>query len=100
MNNSKIIFKYTIVNKLHCYNWNNKEIERVKNNISERVYKKDIFIKKYKDFMIENNKLIFKPLMLEVNPNNKRNEIITNFYNDCKAIGSGKTKQESCLQVW
>ena len=86
MSNSKKYYKHTIINKLNNYNWNDEEIENVKNYISKRVYpffktnaQKDRFIDKYNDFIIENNKLIFKPLMLELIPNNKRDETLTNF---------------------
>ena len=35
-------------------------------------------------------KLIFKPLMLQVIPNNKRDEPLSNFYNNFTALGAGK----------
>ena len=52
------------------------------------------FIDKYKDFIsennINNNKLIFKPLMLQVLPNNKTDITLSIFYNDFKGLGAGK----------
>ena len=47
-------------------------------------------LERYKDFDIENNKLIFKPLMLNVIPNNKIDESLSNFYNNFKAKVAGK----------
>ena len=38
MSNSKKYYKHTIINKLNNYNWNDEEIENVKNYISKRVY--------------------------------------------------------------
>ena len=87
-----------IINKLNNYNWSDEEIEKVKKYILNKVipvfktnFQRDRFIEKYKNFVVENNKLIYKPLNLEVIPNDKRDETLKNFYNNLKAIGAGKT---------
>jgi len=87
-----------IINKLNNYNWSDEEIEKVKKYILNRVipvfktnFQRDRFIEKYKNFVVENNKLIYKPLNLEVIPNDKRDETLKNFYDNLKAIGAGKT---------
>ena len=74
-----------------------KKLKMLKNYILKRVYpffkkysQKDRFIDRYKDFIIKNNKLIFKFLVLEVIPTNKRDKSLTNFYHNFKAIGAGK----------
>ena len=78
-----------IINKLNNYNWNDEEIEKVKQYILNRVvpafktnFQRDRFIEKYKHFVVENNKLIYKPLNLEVIPNDKRDETLKAFYDD------------------
>ena len=87
-----------IINKLNNYNWNDEEIEKVKQYILNRVvpafktnFQRDRFIEKYKHFVVENNKLVYKPLNLEVIPNDKRDETLKAFYDDLKAVGAGKT---------
>ena len=67
---------------------NDEEIQNVKKYILKRIYpffktnaKKNRFIDKYKDFIIDKNTLIFKPFMLEVIPNIKRDKTLSNFYN-------------------
>ena len=67
-----------IINKLNNYIWSDEEIEKVKQYILNKKlpafktnFQKDRFIEKYKQFVIENNKLIYKPLNLEVIPFNK-----------------------------
>ena len=54
-----------IINKLNNYNWSDEEIEKVKIYILNRVipvlktnFQRDRFIEKYKNFVVENNKLI------------------------------------------
>jgi hypothetical protein len=82
-----------LLNKLNNYNWSDEQIEIVKNYILNGVlpsHNKKRFIEKYKDFVVENDKIIYKPLNLEVIPNDKRDETLQNFYNDFKVIGSGK----------
>ena len=99
MSNSEKQYKHTIIiNKLNNQNQNDEEIENVISYISKRIYpifktnaQKDKFIDKNKDCIIESNRLIFKPLILEVIPNNKSDETLTNFYDDFKAIGEGKS---------
>ena len=97
MSNLKKYYKHTIINKLNNYNWNDEEIENVKNYISKRVYRffktnaqKDRFIDKYNDFNFKNNKLTFKLVMHEVIPKNKRDETLSNVYNDFKALKKEK----------
>ena len=87
-----------IINKLNNYNWNDEEIEKVKQYILNKVlpsfktnFQRDRFLEKYKHFVVENNKLIYKPLNLEVIPNDKRDETLKAFYDDLKAVGAGKT---------
>ena len=87
-----------LINKLNNYDWSNEQIEIVKNYILKKVIPKfktnalrDRFIEKFKDFTVEDDKLIYKPLYLEVIPNDKREITLNNFYNDFKAIGAGKT---------
>ena len=91
MNNK--IYKHIIINKLNNYDWSDEQIEIVKNYILNGVLpsqKKKRFIEKYKDFVVENNKIIYKPLNLEVIPNDKKEETLKRFYDEFKAIGSGK----------
>ena len=87
-----------IINKLNNYIWSDEEIDKVKQYLLNRTlpafktnFQRDRFIEKYKSFVVENNKLIYKPLNLEVIPNNKRDETLKAFYDDLKAIGAGKT---------
>ena len=68
-----------IINKLNNYNWSDEEINNVKQYILNKQlplfnsnYQKTRFIEKYKNFIVEDNKLIYKPLNLEVIPDNKR----------------------------
>ena len=89
--------KNNVINTLNNYNWNDENINNVKNYILngwlpsfKTNYQKDKFIQRFKDFVIENDKIIYKPLNLEVVPNNKKDEILNEFYDGLKAIGSGK----------
>ena len=86
-----------LLNTLNNYDWSNEQIEIIKNYITTKIlpqFKTNAlrarFIEKYKDFILENNKLIYEPLHLEVIPNDKREETLKKFYDDFKAIGSGK----------
>ena len=82
-----------LLNTLNNYDWSDDQIEIVKRYILNGVLpsqKKKRFIEKYKDFVVENNKIIYKPLNLEVIPNDKRDETLQRFYDEFKAIGSGK----------
>ena len=87
-----------IINKLNNYDWNDEEI----NNVKDYILKNNLpifrsyalqkrFIEKYKNFIVQNNKLFYKPLNLEVIPNDKRLSVLQRFYDDFKAIGNGKT---------
>ena len=89
--------KNNVINTLNNYNWNDENINNIKNYILngwlpsfKTNYQKDKFIQRFKDFVIENDKIIYKPLNLEVVPNNKKDEILNEFYDGLKAIGSGK----------
>ena len=82
-----------IINKLNNYNWSDEEIEKAKQYILNKVipvfktnFQRDRFIEKYKNFVVENNKLIYKPLNLEVIPNDKRDETLKNFYDNLKLL--------------
>ena len=86
-----------LLNKLNNYDWSNEQIEIIKNYITTKRLPqfrtnalRDRFIEKYKDFIVENNKLVYEPLHLEVIPNDKRDETLKQFYDDYKAIGTGK----------
>ena len=86
-----------LLNTLNNYDWSNEQIEIIKNYINNKVlpqFKTNAlrarFIEKYKDFIVENNKLIYEPLHLQVIPNDKRDETLKSFYDDYKAIGTGK----------
>ena len=87
----------SIINKLNNYDWSDEEIDNIKYYVKHKITpkfktnaKRNRFIEKYKHFIIRNNNLIYKPLNLEVIPNDKREETLQQFYNDYKAIGSGK----------
>lgn len=91
------IYKNYIINKLNNYDWSDEQILIIKDYILKSVYpifktnaQKNRFIEKYKDFIIENNKLIFKPLNLEVIANNNIEITLKQFYDDYKTIGTGK----------
>jgi len=86
-----------LLNTLNNYDWSNEQIEIIKNYINNKTlpqFKTNAlrarFIEKYKDFIVENNKLIYEPLHLEVIPNDKRDETLKSFYDDYKAVGVGK----------
>ena len=86
-----------LLNTLNNYDWSNEQIEIIKNYCTNKTlpqFKTNAlrarFIEKYKDFIVENNKLIYEPLHLEVIPNDKRDETLQRFYDDYKAIGTGK----------
>ena len=86
-----------LLNKLNNYDWSNEQIEIIKDYITNKRLPqfrtnalRNRFIEKYKDFIIENNKLVYEPLHLEVIPDDKREETLKNFYDDYKAIGTGK----------
>ena len=86
-------YKNIIINKLNNYKWNNDNIELVKNYLLNgdlpRIRKKR-FQEKYQDFVMENDKIIYQPLNLEVIPDDKIEETLKNYYDDFKAIGNGK----------
>ena len=88
------IYKTLIINKLNNYNWNDEEIEKVKQyllyNTLPRLNSKR-FIEKYKDFELRDNKIYFTPLNLEVVPNDNKQQVLKDFYDDFKAIANGKT---------
>ena len=86
-----------LLNTLNNYDWSNEQIEIIKNYITTKIlpqFKTNAlrarFIEKYKDLTLENNKLIYEPLHLEVIPNDKREETLKKFYDDFKAVGTGK----------
>ena len=82
-----------LLNTLNNYDWSDEQIEIVKNYILNGVLpsqKKKRFIEKYKDFEVKDNKIFYKPLNLEVIPNDKKDETLKRFYDDFKAIGNGK----------
>ena len=87
----------SIINKLNNYNWDDEEIEKIKNYIKHKILPdfktyilKERFIEKYKHFIIKNNKLFYKPLNLEVVPNDQKDKILQKFYDEFLTIGSGK----------
>ena len=78
-----------LLNKLNNYDWSDEQIQIVKNYILNGVlpsHKIKRFKEKYKDFIVENNKLIYKPLNLEVIPNDKRDETLKRFYDEFKEL--------------
>lgn len=82
-----------LLNTLNNYDWSDEQIQIVKNYILNGVlpsHKIKRFIEKYKDFEVKDNKIFYKPLNLEVIPNDKRDETLKRFYDEFKAIGSGK----------
>ena len=86
-----------LLNKLNNYDWSDEQIEIIKSYINTKTLPqfrtnalKNRFIEKYKDFIVENNKLIYEPLHLEVIPDDKRDETLQKFYDGFKAVGSGK----------
>ena len=86
-------YRTIIINKLNNYDWSDEQIERVKQYLLYGTlpnYKTKRFIEKYKDFEVKENKIFFKPLNLEVIPNDKKQQTLKNFYDDFKAIGNGK----------
>ena len=85
-----------IINKFNNYDWS--DLQPIKDYILKGRFpifrtnaQRYRFIQKYKDFIVKNNKIIYKPLNLEVIPNDKRDETLKEFYDGFKAIGSGKT---------
>ena len=82
-----------LLNTLNNYDWSDEQIQIVKSYILNGVlpsHKIKRFIEKYKDFEVKDNKIFYKPLNLEVIPNNKRDKTLKRFYDEFKAIGSGK----------
>ena len=58
-----------LLNTLNNYDWSNEQIEIIKNYCTNKTlpqFKTNAlrarFIEKYKDFIVENNKLIYEPL--------------------------------------
>ena len=87
----------SIINKLNNYDWNDKQIELIKdyaiNNVIPNLKTKALrtrFVEKYKDFIVDDDKLRYKSIYLEVIPNSKREETIQKFYNEFKSLGTGK----------
>ncbi len=87
------IYKTLIINKLNNYNWSDEEIEKVKQYLLNGILpdrNKKRFIEKFKDFEIRDDKLYFKPLNLNVIPNDKKQETLKHFYDNFQSIGNGK----------
>ena len=87
---------YKIINKFNNYDWS--DLQPIKDYLLKGIFprfrtnaQRYRFIQKYKDFIVKNNKIIYKPLNLEVIPNDKRDETLKEFYDGFKAIGTGKT---------
>ena len=87
---------YKIINKFNNYDWS--DLQPIKDYLLKGIFprfrtnaQRYRFIQKYKDFIVKNNKIIYKPLNLEVIPNDKKDETLKEFYDGFKAIGTGKT---------
>ena len=88
------IYKTMIINKLNNYNWSDEQIDIVKEYLLYNTlprYNSKRFIEKYKDFEVRDNKIYFTPLNLEVVPNDNKQQVLKDFYDDFKAIANGKT---------
>jgi DNA-directed RNA polymerase beta subunit len=91
--------KRTLINTLNNLNWSDDNIILIKKEyfINRTLpyyintnYKRNRFTDRFKDFEIKDNKIYFKPLNLEVIPNDKKEETLKNFYDNFNAIGNGK----------
>ena len=87
---------YKIINKFNNYDWS--DLQPIKDYLLKGIFprfrtnaQRYRFIQKYKDFIVKNNKIIYKPLNLEVIPNDKKDETLKDFYDGFKASGTGKT---------
>ena len=82
--------KRNLINTLNNLNWSDDNIILIKEYLINRTlpyyintnYKRNRFTDRFKDFEIKDNKIYFKPLNLEVIPNDKKEETLKNFYND------------------
>ena len=70
---------YKIINKFNNYDWS--DLQPIKDYLLKGIFprfrtnaQRYRFIQKYKDFIVKNNKIIYKPLNLEVIPNDKKDE--------------------------
>lgn len=90
--------KRTLINTLNNLDWSDDNIILIKEYLINRTlpyyintnYKRNRFTDRFKDFEIKDNKIYFKPLNLEVIPNDKKEETLKNFYDEFNAIGNGK----------
>ena len=80
-------YKTIIINKLNNYDWSDDEINKIKQYLLNGIlpqfssnFRKNRFIEKFKDFEVRDNKIYFKPLNLEVISNDKKQQVLTNFY--------------------
>ena len=82
-----------LLNTLNNYDWSDDQIEIVKRYILNGVLpsqKKKRFIEKYKDFEVKDNKIYYKPLNLEVIPNDKKEETLNIFMMNLKLLEAVK----------
>ena len=95
------MFDASLFLTLNNYGYSNESITMVKEYLRSRVIPESInnsgkrkrFLAKWeKDFKIENNKLIYIPLKLEVVPDDKRYEVLLKIYKNLKTgVGQGIT---------
>ena len=95
------MFDASLFLTLNNYGYSNESIAMVKEYLRTREIPESInnsgkrkrFLAKWeKDFKIENNKLIYIPLKLEVVPDDKRYEVLLKIYKNLKTgVGQGIT---------
>jgi hypothetical protein len=76
---------YKIINKFNNYDWS--DLQPIKDYLLNGILPrfrtnalKNRFIEKYKDFIVKNNKIYYKPLNLEVIPSDQRDKTLKDFY--------------------
>ena len=84
----------TLIQKLNNYFPNDEIIDIVKKyyyskTIPPEIKNKNRFVDKYKNFVVEDNKLIYKPLNLEVVYKSNIDEVLEEEYNKNDVIGKG-----------
>ena len=99
--NNRYIFK-----KLNNYDYSTEGINNIINYINNKIipselttnYKKSLFEKRFKDFIIKDSKLYYKPLDLEVITDDQKQTKLKELYDDMK-IGPGSSMRNFYYKI-